>query len=442
MLTLFMDSIQRVIHLGFTKETRLDDRLIIKTINIIAVVVGLLAFFDLILFPRLLSWDDFVINPTVMAISFTLLYLNYKKRSDVARVLFYIVFPLIIGIALTIYGLGVNGLEILLLPILALLFFDNKLGANKTYLIYWIIFCLVAPAIYTVWQGPIQNMHVENHESYIYIFVALILSTCLSWITINTNKRFLRLNKNLNKKLERQNIRLNQLNFELREANKDLKNFNYVVSHDLKTPLRSMISFQTLIAQKVKDYDDPSLQEYLSYASQSAKHMQETLEDLLVYTKLSTNQAQIKLQSVDVHTLLQQIIVERRQSTDRRETIQIHGYIPKVVGTESFLKLVLQNIIDNGLKYNRADQPKVEISATAHGQEVAINIKDNGLGIDLEHQEKIFEPFQRLHTNKEYEGTGFGLTITKRVIEKLKGRLEISSVKDQGSTFTIHLEAT
>ncbi|MEM7512582.1 MAG: ATP-binding protein, partial [Bacteroidota bacterium] len=125
---------------------------------------------------------------------------------------------------------------------------------------------------------------------------------------------------------------------------------------------------------------------------------------------------------------------------EKNHKINILGSLPEVYAVESYMKIVLQNLILNGLKYNEKDYPQVAVMGKKEGNQVMISVVDNGIGIDKEYLDKIFVPFKRLHSEEEYEGTGFGLAITKHLIEKLNGEMEVVSLPGVGSVFTAVLK--
>ena len=240
--------------------------------------------------------------------------------------------------------------------------------------------------------------------------------------------------------IETQQHEIKEKNRELASRIKDLKNFTYIASHDLKTPLRTVISFQDLLKMKLTEYGDEALLSYLDYAHKGAKDLESLLNDLLTFTQLTHHEAEGCFEKVDLSRMISDIKEETVHTITPSHKICVQEPLPEVYTVGPYMKIVLQNLICNGLKYNQKKIPQVTISGKKEDGKVRISVADNGIGIHQNHLEKIFFPFQRLHSQEEYEGRGFGLTLTKHLVEKLNGEIEVVSEPGKGSVFTAVLK--
>lgn len=244
--------------------------------------------------------------------------------------------------------------------------------------------------------------------------------------------------------LEAANERLSALAEQLARSNRDLQEFAYVASHDLQEPLRTVISFCELLQKKVGDQLDDDSHKYLDVIISSTERMRQLVRDLLAYARVSKDEA--PTEAVELETVLQQAtrnlqsLIEETGATISVTT----GPLPTVIGDRTQLIQLLQNLISNSIKFKRPDaRPIVEISARPSTQPDGnfweITVSDNGIGINMEYADKIFVIFQRLHGPQQYSGTGIGLAICKRVVERHGGKIEVSSDIDKGSTFVFTL---
>lgn len=221
----------------------------------------------------------------------------------------------------------------------------------------------------------------------------------------------------------------------LRKANRDLKDFVYIASHDLQEPLRLISSYLQIIKEDYGDKFDEDGERYIDYTLQSSQRLQSLINDLLGYSRLNTTQqplAKIDLEKLVAHTINdQQILIQEKNGT-----IKIDGELPRVFGDQAQLGLVFSNLITNALKYSSNERlPEITISATSNTDETIICVADNGIGFEQRQAERIFQVFRRLHAPHQYSGTGIGLSICKKVIDRHGGRIWAESEPGVGSQF-------
>ena len=224
-----------------------------------------------------------------------------------------------------------------------------------------------------------------------------------------------------------------EANKELEHKNKELEQFAYVASHDLQEPLRTISSFVELLQVQYRGKLDERSDKYLSYITQASDRMKVLINDLLEYSRLGRKKERAK---VDCQALVKELMVDlARVITESKAEISI-GELPVIQAYPSELKQVFQNLIVNAIKFSRKDQlPKIEINAYKKENHWEFSVKDNGIGIDPQHSDRIFIIFQRLHTRNEYEGSGIGLSNCRKIIEMHKGRIWVESKPGVGSTF-------
>jgi signal transduction histidine kinase len=234
-------------------------------------------------------------------------------------------------------------------------------------------------------------------------------------------------------------------NKKLRKTNQELEEFAYVASHDLKEPLRKILAFGQRLEEKYGDQLAGKGQFYLSRMTDASKRMQVLIDDLLKYSRVSRNQ--VELETVDMENVLEQV-KDRLERVVHRSNGQVvvKNAIP-VRGNESLLMSMFQNLIHNGMKFSRPETPpEVVIDSKIvvwKGEDfVQYSVSDNGIGIEPRFQKRIFQIFERLHGRDQFEGTGIGLAICKRIVEKHRGKIKLTSEPGKGSTFIINLPIT
>lgn len=224
----------------------------------------------------------------------------------------------------------------------------------------------------------------------------------------------------------------------LQLINRELEQFAYIASHDLQAPLRTIAGFCQLLQRRYRDALDTQANEYIQHVVQSAAHMQRLIAGLLEFSRVG---GQMRIEIIDIETLLQQAQRNLHAVIALREAEITHGAMPKVMGSALELTQLLQNLIANGIKFQPGAHPKIHISALRDGKFWRISVADQGIGIAEEDQADIFLIFRRLHGEGEYEGTGIGLSICQKIVKQHGGDIWVDSRAGQGSTFHFTLKA-
>jgi PAS domain S-box-containing protein len=220
---------------------------------------------------------------------------------------------------------------------------------------------------------------------------------------------------------------------DLERSNKELEQFAYVASHDLQEPLRMVSSYTQLLARRYKDKLDQDANEFIDFAVDGANRMQRLINDLLMYSRVSTRGQ--PPEPVDTFSALGQAIANLGMAIDDNHAMISNDELPVVMADESQIVQVFQNLIANGIKFHGTEAPRIHISAAEKGNEWVFSVRDNGIGIAPEYHSRLFVIFQRLHGHDQYPGTGIGLAVCKRIVERHGGRIWVESEADKGSTF-------
>jgi two-component system sensor histidine kinase/response regulator len=250
----------------------------------------------------------------------------------------------------------------------------------------------------------------------------------------------------LNEELER---RVAERTAQLSDSNAELERFAYVASHDLQEPLRMVSSYLQLIERRYKDKLDDDGREFIDYAVDGATRMQGMIRDLLEFSRVQTQGKPFV--PVDLEKVLDRVLNDLKVAIDETAGMVTHDRLPTVLGDASQLHRLLQNLIGNGVKYRGEAAPRIHVSVLRiEDSEIAlpdsspdkgwlISVRDNGIGVEAQNIGKLFQLFQRLHTQKEYPGTGLGLALCKRIVERHGGAIWMDSTPGAGSTFYVAL---
>jgi PAS domain S-box-containing protein len=227
---------------------------------------------------------------------------------------------------------------------------------------------------------------------------------------------------------------------DLARSNAELEHFAYVASHDLQEPLRMVASYTQLLARRYTGKLDQDADEFIGFAVDGAKRMQDLINDLLAYSRVGTRE--LEVQPVDTGQLISGVVADLAAAIDEADATVVAEDLPTVRGDPTQLRQLFQNLIANAIKFRGPRAPEVRISAERQDEWWQFKVQDNGIGIDAQYQERIFVLFQRLHTRAEYPGTGIGLAICKKIVERHGGRIWIESQLGQGTTFWFTLHAS
>jgi len=234
---------------------------------------------------------------------------------------------------------------------------------------------------------------------------------------------------------------------DLRRSNAELEQFAYVASHDLQEPLRMVSSYMQLLAQRYKGKLDSDADDFIGYAVDGATRMQTLINDLLTFSRVGTRGK--PFEPTDCETVLEQVLTNLKMAIDESGALITHDALPTVMADESQQVQLFQNLIENAIKFRGDVVPRIHISATRgsafvdsdsrpenmHREAWVFAVRDNGIGLEPEFFDRIFTIFQRLHSRDEYAGTGIGLAVCKKIVERHGGRIGVESEVGKGTTF-------
>jgi len=220
---------------------------------------------------------------------------------------------------------------------------------------------------------------------------------------------------------------------ELTRSNEELQQFAYVASHDLQEPLRMISSYTQLLGRRYGDRLDGDAKEFMAYIVDGAARMKQLIEDLLAYSRVGTRAKEF--QEVDSGASLARALSNLRASQEASGAVITHDPMPHVLADGAQLAQIFQNLIGNAIKFRGAEPPRIHVGAQTTDTVCVFTVKDNGIGLDTQYAERIFMMFQRLHNKTEYPGTGIGLAIVKKIVERHGGRIWVESEPGKGAQF-------
>lgn len=251
-------------------------------------------------------------------------------------------------------------------------------------------------------------------------------------------EEILQLNRELEARVDERTQELTAANKELGRSNEELQDFAYVASHDLQEPLRKIAAFSNLLEEDYRDILPPEAHVYLQGLKKSSVRMRTLINDLLTYSRVTT-QAQ-PYETIDLHKITLEVIDDLQSRIDETKAAINVGKLPKLEADPLQMRLLLQNLLSNALKYSKTDEPPiVRIYSENKGGWCTIYVSDNGIGFNEQYLDRIFTIFQRLHGKSDYEGTGVGLAITKKIVDRHGGTITAQSSPGKGSTFMVRL---
>lgn len=287
-------------------------------------------------------------------------------------------------------------------------------------------------------KDVVSSAYIPIERSIVYSLIFGFLYFIIKRVTDQSRKDFDQINQ-LVLELEQKNENIERNNMKLKRAYDELERFSHIISHDLKTPLRNMNTYASLLQRDVQNKKDSKVLEYSDNIRSNGLKLTNMINDVLAYSKLNAFQNS-KRELIQLKEIIVPIKNSLKQIYPNSEVeLKSDG---KLFSSSTKLTMLFQNLIENGLKYNKSTNKKVTVYFNSKQRHNVITVTDNGIGIPEEYQEQIFKLFSRLHSDGEFEGTGIGLSTCKKIVEEhLNGELTVSSIPNKGTTFKIIVPA-
>jgi signal transduction histidine kinase len=400
----------------------------IKICNFAAMTSCLAAIIYIVLS---IAWQNplwFIAVNSLCITSIGVLYLNRIGRIYISRILYLVVVDTLLFIIALILGPYTHGENFLLIAVLIpFLMFD--LEHMKL-----IIMGVTIPIVFITLYPYLESFFSPYNLSVAHQNVIRVLGIPMEvGLAITAIFQFLYYSRKTEIELESSNQQLTVHTTELKKSNADLEQFAYVISHDLKTPVRNISCFMKLLLNKHAIALDAEAKEFVDFALNGSKRMERLIDDVLAYSRIGRNLSIST--AVNVNDVINTIRYELDGKTSNA-TIIVDHELPIVNSVHSSLLYhIFQNLIRNGLKFNNSEHPEVVISCGETTENYMFSVADNGIGIPKQYAPQIFQMFKRLHNENEYDGTGIGLAICKKIVELYNGEIWFESDGSHGTTF-------
>lgn len=368
-------------------------------------------------------YDVFIIL-IVLCLFSSAVYLQSLGKHKSASLSLHIVAPLVITSTMVIFGKE-SGIEVFYAPLIITLPIFHSTWKYRLALFAWTVFLLFMAQLYIVTGGvsPL-NHNVTQVARITAIIVANICCLAIFASYISEAKQHQNQTEKLLELLKVNNEKLNL-------ANADLERFAYIASHQLKAPVRTISNFLNLIERELRKYPaNLHIIEYMDYIKGSSEEMAMLISDLLEYSKVE--QEDLAPEPTNLNDALLVVQNNLRATLEQRNARISVGELPIVAANKTHMVVLFQNLVENAVKYNETPEPSVTIYADQQGN---LYVKDNGIGIDEQYHQRIFGMFSRLHRQDEYRGTGIGLSVCKKIMERHNGHISLDSKLGEGTTF-------
>lgn len=445
---------QAISNIGIDDDISIFNRKRIKLLNQIALIVVIAASINSLV--KIIMQDFLVLFHSFVVISlmFSIIWYHFKKRYYTAKIFAIASFLLLTCSFSFMYGWNNGGRSILLASFFIMLVLLDKKKEYITFSTFHIIIFIICSFVAT-FQEPILTVPYMQYAVYILVgfFIFFTLETFKSEQrqkeketqslikTINNKNEALNTQRQMvryqNDALKKANQELEGAQDLLKASNEDLRTFAYIVSHDLKEPLRMINSYTQLLKRQFKGKLDEDTNQFMFFIIDGSRRMKEMLDDLLQYATAANKEVfkeAVNIKDV-VEVAIQNLSVQIKEKDANVELD--HGEFPTIHASFSHMTQLFQNLIGNAIKFHKPTMlPLVEISSETKGKYHIIRIVDNGMGIPREKTDSIFSPFERVGHNK-IKGTGIGLAICKKIVENHNGKIWVDSDTNEGATFFI-----
>lgn len=428
---------QKSLLIGLSADTEFKEQLKIELSNQF-IFIGLTCVFlhNILNLFLLQSFTDFCLTMVWFIILAPALLLNIAKKTAFARL--YVAFGGILSVFIlhVLFGAGLK-LEpfYILFLVVAALFFEFSGTVKYAFLV--IILFLLATLI-NIYIEPMFATLVKPSGAFTRFIFSVTLISALIGKLILENRLYNTVVSDQNEQLQLNKKYLENTNKKLSRSNEELKRFNYIASHDLKTPLHNIINFSGLLTQQIATEDKEGIEQSLSFIQEGGERMMDLIEGILEYSKLASSRKDNR-RYINLNDLVTEV-AQSMLATLQENNVKLEiSTLPQIFSNPTELFLLIKNFIENAIKYNDTDSPLIKIYAKKKQQTYSLFICDNGIGIPKEYFNNIFTMFTRLHNHQKYKGTGLGLSTCKKIVEELDGEILVESHLGKGTTFEIKL---
>jgi len=372
------------------------------------------------------------LNPVLFFVTLACLYIFKYLGNDLIPFLLVS----ICGTAITIVNISNTGM---------IYSYNNKwffvilmfiLVVRPKYIKYFLLVILVSQIYFYLGSGT--NLVCDSYNSTrIEELIDNLVFYVLGFLVLNMLYSFL---NSKNKRLDKSKELLTSRTEQLIQSNQELEKFAYIASHDLKSPLRNIISFTMLLEKELRSNTTEKQKEYLEFIKSGAQKLDTLVDDVLNFSKVSGNRIE-HVGFVDCNKIVNDIKELLNESLNRKNaSVIVENRLPKIKGQRTMILILFKNLIENAIKYNEAPAPQIRISYEPGIVSSEIKFTDNGIGIEHKFHHTIFDMFSRLHAESKYEGTGLGLSLCKKIVDNLDGDIALDSQPEEGTTFTVILD--
>ncbi len=398
-------------------QTRLFNRIIILTLLVINLQLFVSFTFD---FPPM--WLQYV---TTFVICVGILMFHYYKKYEIPLFVACLLYPAYIVFVMIYHEPTYAESGVFILNILfSMIVFQGQKKMIYLTTTYNIVLCTLS---FYYLQSISGNKFID-HNPYDNIIINFALAIITFLMVLLYQREISKISDQRKGLISR-----------LEEKNKELESFAYVTSHDLKEPVRTIGSFAGLLRKKVENNQiGKENKQLIAEIEHSAHNLSHLIDSILEYSKLDSDQTEIL--TVDLNDVINNFKSSHKILLEETKATIQYNELPQVNGNKILLSLLFQNLIENGIKFNTSDQPKIKIDSTEKENHFEVIIADNGIGIDEKFKDLIFEPFKRLKSRNHFKGSGLGLSVCKKIVESHNGHIWLNSTPGEGSTFHITLE--
>ncbi len=410
-----------------TPAEREKSRIILfRNLLLIGMSLSTFGLFYFLLYGGPLSY----LTPTLLVFFTSLLILSYYKRHRLSRLFLIAGLPLIMSSSLLVYGADGGAGYTLLIGFSIAIVFQDELRIRIGFVLYNMLLYGLAYTLLIIIEPPLAQQTGPMEATLTYLGTAI----CVTVLAIYFVREIAQYEQNREQMLHA----LDKKNKALEQTQQEIERFTRITSHDLKSPVRTISSFLDLMKRDLERKDYERLPEYITFAKRGAYQLNLLINDIMEYTELNDNQW-LTPKPVKINKLIENCSTQLARAHERRLLVTYPLPLPRIMTIERELSVVFLNLMENALIYNTNKQPEVIITHQEEEEAHLICFKDNGIGISREFHQRVFDMFQRLHTDEFHPGTGLGLALCRKILQRMNGDIWLKSSEGAGSSFFIRL---